>query len=969
MTSQLGPSGVYSMKNLAVLVSVLMLSLCVFPAFQAPVLANNEDPNAQGKILGPWTIDTMKSYTNRTIEVGGNITIKAGGTLKLNHMTLMMNSTPGHEYYITVQTGGTLWVFNGSKITNNATFDKPYFINANYASTLTIQNSQVRRMGNTSATLSIASIGKMGLLVQTSAATIQNSVISDSFAGTVCTNALPVKPTFSAVTYQNDSLGLGLGLGCNPTLSDNIFIKNGVGAAVMYKVQTLTTFKNDKYYNNTLAIGVTDSPVSIRNAVIQNSSQMGVGAMAASVVTVDGSVLRGNRNATYMDNSTLTMTNCQVTASTQWDFFATNVSRATALNVSLDGRSKIKVNDTGSSFELQWNLNVRALYLNGTPVYFAWVNVTNDQSEQVFGNPTNETGWTGQFPVTEARDKGHGLVELTPHKVTAELGAYWNLTNVTVDHSQNVVLNLWERDLVDPQITINSPLDGGFVNTTTVQMNGTASDNKAVAKVELSNETMVWTSATGTSDWSGSVFLDSDGVHELCARATDTSGNKALSCINVTLDTVAPTLTVMEPTEGTYFNHSQLFVKGTTDADTVTANGDSVAVFNGNFSYPFTLTKEGANDLVLVAMDKAGNQFITSLRVYRDLVAPSILVLRPVQGTLVTRNSFVVGGNVTDAQGVVGMWASTDNTTWKAVDLNFTGGMVGTGAFTVTFTLPEGGHTIYLRATDKANNSVRTFINITIKLPDVMAPILKVVSPKDGDSLQGLTVKVNGTAMDDTKVDRVELSVDGTNWTQAISFDNWAHWYLNLSLVQGANTIYVRAFDLAANKVVVVLTVTAIKPFVDTEKPMVAITSVKDGQTVNTQRIVLRGLVSDNVRVKSVFVSLNGSGSGAQWVAAALDGSNTSWTIEVTLKTGWNSISVRASDPSGNTNTTTISVRYEKKQQTSGLNYWMVGIFLIIIVVLIVVYILTLPGREKAKKVKRKKVHDEDEEVVASEEE
>jgi hypothetical protein len=957
------------MKGVGALVCIMMLLLCLFPLFQAPVLANNEDPNAQGKILGSWNITTMKSYKDRTIEVGGNLTIANGGTLKLDHVTLIMNSTPGHEYYITIEMGGTLQVINGSKITSNATYDRPYFINANYGSALLVQNSQLRRMGNTSATVSLATIGMMGLLLQNNAATIQDSVISDSYAGTVCTNLLAVKPAIIGVTYQNNSMGLGIGLGCNPTLNNNVFIKNGIGAAVMYKVQALTTFNNDKFYNNTLALGVTDSPVSIKSAHIENSTQMGLGAMDGSVVTVDGSVLKGNRNATYMDSSTLIMANSNVTASTQWDFFATNKSTATALNTSLDGKSKIKVNDTGSVFELQWNLNVRAQYQNGTPIFWAWVNVTDDKGILVWGDPTNETGWTGQFAVTEARDKGLGLVELTPHNLTAELGAYWNLTTVTVDHSQNVVLNLWERDLVDPQIAIESPLDGDFINTTSAQIAGTATDDKDLALIQVSNETGAWINATGTANWEGTVPLDGDGAHTICARATDTSGNTVTSCINVTLDTVTPTLTVTEPDEGTYFNHSQLFVKGTTDADMVIANGDSVAVFNGNFSYPFTLTKDGANDLVLIAKDKAGNQYTTSLRVFRDLVAPSIVVLRPLQGTIVTQNTFVVGGNITDAQGVVGMWASTDNITWKVVDLNFTGSTSGTGAFTVTFTLPEGEHTIYLKATDRANNGARTTFNVTIKLPDVTAPTLKVLSPKDGDTVQGLKTKVNGTAIDDEAVGSVELSMDGTNWTAAESYDNWAHWSLNLTLKEGANTIYARAFDLALNKAVAVVTVTAIKPFVDAEKPAITINSVKDGQTLSKKRIVLKGLVSDNVRVKSVFVSLNGSGPGAQWVAASLDSSNTSWTIEVTLKSGWNSVSVRASDTSGNTNTTTISVRYAKKQQSVGLNYGMVAIFIIIMLVLIVVYILTLPGREKAKKAKGRPVSKKVDEEISDEEE
>ena len=60
----------------------------------------------------------------------------------------------------------------------------------------------------------------------------------------------------------------------------------------------------------------------------------------------------------------------------------------------------------------------------------------------------------------------------------------------------------------------------------TALVNGTASDNVAVAMVELSTDGTNWQLASGTSSWSGSVALKC-GDNTIFARATDTSGNMA----------------------------------------------------------------------------------------------------------------------------------------------------------------------------------------------------------------------------------------------------------------------------------------------------------------------------------------------------------------------------------------------------------------------------------------------------------
>ena len=79
-------------------------------------------------------------------------------------------------------------------------------------------------------------------------------------------------------------------------------------------------------------------------------------------------------------------------------------------------------------------------------------------------------------------------------------------------------------DTIDPTIAIASV--DPTVGFLTASVNGTASDNVALAQVELSTDGTNWSLASGTSSWSGSVALVC-GDNEIFARATDTSGNAA----------------------------------------------------------------------------------------------------------------------------------------------------------------------------------------------------------------------------------------------------------------------------------------------------------------------------------------------------------------------------------------------------------------------------------------------------------
>jgi hypothetical protein len=95
-------------------------------------------------------------------------------------------------------------------------------------------------------------------------------------------------------------------------------------------------------------------------------------------------------------------------------------------------------------------------------------------------------------------------------------------------------------DDIRPSIAILQPLDEAILTMTMVTVSGTASDNIAVAKVEVSMDGVTWTLATGTTSWSVNLTLP-EGRSRIRAAATDTSGNSWVASINVTIQPGART--------------------------------------------------------------------------------------------------------------------------------------------------------------------------------------------------------------------------------------------------------------------------------------------------------------------------------------------------------------------------------------------------------------------------------------------
>ena len=179
-----------------------------------------------------------------------------------------------------------------------------------------------------------------------------------------------------------------------------------------------------------------------------------------------------------------------------------------------------------------------------------------------------------------------------------------------------------------PTVAITSPAAGANLNSTSVVASGTAFDNEAVDRVELSLDGTTYVLATGTTSWSGMLTL-AEGLNAIFARATDTLGSTATATITVTVDTVAPTAVAGE---------DQTVNAGATASFDARASLDDVAIVSYGWDFgdgatgtgqtaTHIYTDPGAHTVTLTVRDAAGNVGTDVLIVTVNLVSPEVVAL------------------------------------------------------------------------------------------------------------------------------------------------------------------------------------------------------------------------------------------------------------------------------------------------------------------------------------------------------
>lgn len=373
-------------------------------------------------------------------------------------------------------------------------------------------------------------------------------------------------------------------------------------------------------------------------------------------------------------------------------------------------------------------------------------------------------------------------------------------------------------DIILPLVNIVNPKNLQIFNSSGILVNGTASDNIALARVEVSINNGTWAVATGTTAWSAPVTLVV-GPNFIRARATDTSNNTNQDFVYVTRvndtgplpDTTPPSISISAPLEGQTVNVSRIDIRGASSDESgvrlveVRLNRGTWETATGNLSWNATFDLlEGSNIIEARATDFANNSASASVNVtYRnqtgpppDTVRPAIAITQPSEGRTFNVTTVNVAGTASDDVGLAKVEVRINSGAWKAAS--------GTTGWSSSVTLVNGSNRLDAMATDTSGNTATASVNVTYEKPappppppvDTTAPSVSIASPPDGTIFTSADVTVNGTASDNVRVARVEVRVGTGAWGLASGTGDWT---IVVSLAEGKNTIEARATDGAGN--------------------------------------------------------------------------------------------------------------------------------------------------------------------------
>ncbi|MCX8202404.1 MAG: PGF-pre-PGF domain-containing protein [Candidatus Micrarchaeota archaeon] len=282
-------------------------------------------------------------------------------------------------------------------------------------------------------------------------------------------------------------------------------------------------------------------------------------------------------------------------------------------------------------------------------------------------------------------------------------------------------------DNVAPIITINTPLNSSYVNSTTPTINITLNGTKTAISyllVQIDNTSYIFNStvnqtncqATADPEIMNCVFQSaslSQGGHTIFVLARDfggVSGNSANKSAVFTVDSIAPVLNISTPQNNTILNSVTLKITGA--SNDANLNYTNISVYNntGNLVNSTTTTNTSwvvylyvpnnmKYNISINAFDKAGNNasYILGNITVNDTTAPKITAISA------TTSGSTVTLSVTTDEFAVCRYATTNVGYEQMLSMDTTGQLVHTKS--ITFNSSTSG-TFYVACADPVGNEM-----------------------------------------------------------------------------------------------------------------------------------------------------------------------------------------------------------------------------------------------------------------------
>ncbi len=244
---------------------------------------------------------------------------------------------------------------------------------------------------------------------------------------------------------------------------------------------------------------------------------------------------------------------------------------------------------------------------------------------------------------------------------------------------------------------------------------------------------------------------------------------------------------VVSGTEGSndwYVSSVNVMAQG---SDNVSGIASLSMTVDGSTASPSEVLNDGSHEIMVTAIDNAGNTSSITKTVLVDTTKPILDVF--ISGRSGLDEWFVSPVTVTafDSDDISGI-ASTD------FRINGDEWLPGTSTRLST----DGEHVVTIRSTDYAGNTASGSISFRVDLtaPASSFDLSSLISPLRESPL------IKGTTLEETSgLSKVEISFDGETWVPLSSASgSWSYFWDTTDIPNGKYSIFVRGTDLAGNR-------------------------------------------------------------------------------------------------------------------------------------------------------------------------
>ena len=451
-----------------------------------------------------------------------------------------------------------------------------------------------------------------------------------------------------------------------------------------------------------------------------------------------------------------------------------------------------------------------------------------------------------------------GILNYSPYSMKASSSG--TTQEVTVILTSDLIgpdmieMLLW--DIFEPVVAITEPYDGAIFNKNSVEVFGFVAEvGSGLGPIEYSIDGGTWMTLTisPNGDWNVPLADLADGDRTLAVRARDIASNLATTSVTITIDTVPPDLTIGNTPPTT--NNPNLIITGTIEVGAeLFVNGMSHGIAESSSLMIELVLHEGANIILIEAMDAAKNTVFQTAEVLLDTQPPVLVITGPAMYMTTNLDTVTVMG-IVDGH----MSLTVDGTPVIADE---------DGSFSHVVILGSGENGIEVKATDEATNVA--IATLTIEL-DQDPPYVEITDPADGYKTSDGVVEIT-----------ILADLDSMLWINGRPTANDdGNTIRTILLLEGSNTITVTGRDPAGNEAT-----DSIHVILDTMPPVLVVTTPAASEVwANSLTLNIEGFAYN-----ATGVTINGE---------AADSFNTqTWAFShsASLTNGENNITIEAED-------------------------------------------------------------------------